>query len=437
VAAAPAATQGEERKVEAERQAEAKQALADVRAATPAKAAAPAEAQGADLRIGRHPVWCGAGANATPAQHPRGPEMVLQARKEAPLNASRVVTAKGRGISRLGCGHPKYSRLANGLIIYAVCSLSARTLGNGALPTFNFNGRTHEHGCQKMEEYFVARFAKDMPKNEKDPPTGTKSLALAALLPPCAKGLPGGVCNEYFQSYNLLRGHRGFVQQQLELSAMAKQLGQPGRDDFVIHLRLQHLFLTVEYFTGLFRAREALLGPVEGLIWILTEDPKHELAREVARAVGGRVRETQGCGALNDMTFLMQARHLVLGPGSYSWFAGFTSDAVEIHMPVSAKFVEKDSWANSAHLFVDDDARYIYHDWHARNFFLAAGELADPATQFGSAVHTNPPDRLHAEPGSKEEYAVASSENGLVLPCDAAAARYVAEKRGIKLPLFL
>jgi len=84
-------------------------------------------------------------------------------------------------------------------------------------------------------------------------------------------------------------------------------------------------------------------------------------------------------GILQDFQAIRTARHIVLGVSTFSWLAGWLSDAETIHMPLRGLFnpyQKTDAW-----LMPDGDARYRYYRfdicrWEASEMQIAA--LSEP-----------------------------------------------------------
>ena len=376
--------------------------------------------------LGRHPVWCSSSTNSSPVA--------------GSMNASSYVADKIHSLKTksIACTQPENSRLANGLIVYAVCRIVADSLHIGV--RFDLNGRSQKSECHNLQANYFPSMVDVQPPVENEAGRRLASRAgtsVSQVLAPCPHDLAATAqCKGYFQSYNLLRGHQALVQSYMRPGPDVLSRNTPGDDDIVVHLRLQLIQPPIEFYTALFALRRSVLGPIRGTIWLVSEDHKHEKVVALARRLNARIRRTpRGCGSAEDMAFLMAARRLVLSWGSYSWFAGFVSSAVEIHLPIGGDGVLK-HWVNTAFLFVDDDPRYIFHDHEKKVYFMSAAEVileGGANDEFIDEVRKRPFDRIHAQPGGASDFP--SAETGLVQPCRIDDASKLASSRGYPYPV--
>ena len=87
---------------------------------------------------------------------------------------------------------------------------------------------------------------------------------------------------------------------------------------------------------------------------------------------------------------------------------------------------------NTAFLFVDDDPRWLFHNFETERYFLSAAEVLDEggaSDAFVREVARRPFDRIHAQ-GRAEEFSVATAGTGLVEPCSVGEAEQLASRSG-------
>ena len=347
------------------------------------------------VSLGRHPMWCANGSAS------RGAPLF----PVGPMNASAVVARKAQSLKTdtMHCTNPSTSRLANGLIIYCVCRIMADSLRLGL--TFAFNGRSNggaDPACRNVQRNYFPSMrnvsADPADGHRPAPPSSTTAASISAVIAPCPKELRGTAhCDRYLQQYNLLRGHRALVRSYTRPAPRVRARNRPGAEDLVIHVRLEDLQAPVSFYTTLLAVRADLLGPVRGTVWLVTEDRRDPKVAALARALRAEVRATphaRGCGAAEDWAFLTAARRLVLGYGSYSWLAGFASDAVEVHLPLGGALLQ--SWCVPRWLrwALDLQGRSIYVT--ITTYFVAAiiwvflkGASYSIATNIGRTRHSS------------------------------------------------
>ena len=73
---------------------------------------------------------------------------------------------------------------------------------------------------------------------------------------------------------------------------------------------------------------------------------------------------------LHDFRWLRAARHVVLSPSTFAWWAAYLGAAEAIHFPIAPAVVPM-PWCR---LIVPGDGRFVYHDFWARRLLWDAGE---------------------------------------------------------------
>ena len=342
-------------------------------------------------RIGRHPVLC-----ANRSAQERDQQRQQRSRVEdMPLKLSSTVEAILTGILtqhpgrepndlNVGCKQNRYSRTANNLIVY----INARLVAEAANSTFNC-------GFHRRAGQPTSLFPRLTSRPSKSGNKGYTMLGPNGICPPrpCDNEKNYG-CDDYGQNYNLMRGHERRIASWFEL-APAYAGNAPADGDFVIHLRSQGSTKELTWYVAFMEAREALLGPIRGTIWILSENPSNAKAVAIASQIGGKVRSVSNsgckpnpdlpvaCSAFDDFAFLMRSKRVLLGWGTFSWLAAYlySYEKKEIHSPIWPHVRDQ-----QAGLFVDDDPTWIYHS--DEQYFLSASEVLGIPGKFLEAVNT-------------------------------------------------
>lgn len=176
------------------------------------------------------------------------------------------------------------------------------------------------------------------------------------------------VVDGLFQDYPFLKPHRDYIRSRWLAFEDAHPV-PPGPDDVVVHLRGgdvwswnrepgqgAHRVLPLSFYLTALESRsfERLFIVCQDL-----DDPVAQLLRE---RYGGLVISG---GEVEDFRFLASARRMVLSASTYAWWAGWLSDADEIHFPVCDYFGQDNgNWyreREKINLIIEDDPRYILH----------------------------------------------------------------------------
>eukprot|EP00746_Dinoflagellata_sp_MGD_P041531 gnl/MRDRNA2_/MRDRNA2_200437_c0_seq1.p1 gnl/MRDRNA2_/MRDRNA2_200437_c0~~gnl/MRDRNA2_/MRDRNA2_200437_c0_seq1.p1 ORF type:complete len:313 (+),score=31.65 gnl/MRDRNA2_/MRDRNA2_200437_c0_seq1:111-941(+) len=216
--------------------------------------------------------------------------------------------------------------------------------------------------------------------------------------------------DEYHQYYALFRTRRKSMQKWFQSSPAGSS---PGNRDVVIHFRcLTHRSRGVpewyyvppfQYFDHILQARNF------SRVWLLTEPGmrQHPTVLRLRRKFGARLTDHT---VEEDFVFLCHTKYIaVLTWGTFSWLGGFLSNAQEVHFPYLEGIVYSEwgrrqfckeehpgefywhgklcwHWAATAMYFVDDDTRWLYHDFQEGRRFLTASDVFATPSPFTKEV---------------------------------------------------
>lgn len=152
-------------------------------------------------------------------------------------------------------------------------------------------------------------------------------------------------------------------------------LPKPGRWDLVMHFRAMaedwnwpwafrpRLAQPPAAFFRKALAAHRSMVKQRGKVWVVTGNPTHPTAQRILQECEGEllpaVKTQHGRHPMTDFAWLMMARHLVLSPSSFGWWAAFIGAAEEIHFPIFPA-VQPMEWCKLAAV---EDTRFVFHDW--------------------------------------------------------------------------
>lgn len=177
------------------------------------------------------------------------------------------------------------------------------------------------------------------------------------------------VLNGFFQRYEYYKNHKDKIKKWFELER--KDIGQT-ENDIIMHIRLgdnvssfekgNPFTMPVEYY------QKALENSNFNKLYICTDSPDHDFIKEFSKY--NPIITAQS--AINDFKILRSFNKIVMSQSTFSWWAAWLSEAVEIYTPVPKSGNNKliNEWSigrPDIATFVDDEPRYKYIKEHDNN----------------------------------------------------------------------
>jgi len=135
--------------------------------------------------------------------------------------------------------------------------------------------------------------------------------------------------------------------------------------DAVVHLRDPKIdigqrssrgwSLGVDYFTSILSNMNA------DNVYIIAQ-PNMRRSRIVLDLITKRKAQLYQDDPLGDWSLAVMAPIFIGSFGSFSWSVAYLSEGAEIHLPYISNVEQGSYWHPAHHLFIDDDARVVYHD---------------------------------------------------------------------------
>ncbi len=174
------------------------------------------------------------------------------------------------------------------------------------------------------------------------------------------------IVNGFFQRYEYYQPYKSQIRDSW-LIGDAYEHSAP--DDLTIHVRAGDVWQSncllervhPDYHTLPFSFYDTIIRSRRwGRVTVVTEDRYDPMVQKLVARFDAEVRSGN---ALEDFNILRASSNLVLSVSSYSWWAGWLSDARQIYFPVAGFFDQERArrrpvaWQQD--LWVDDEPRYI------------------------------------------------------------------------------
>jgi hypothetical protein len=178
------------------------------------------------------------------------------------------------------------------------------------------------------------------------------------------KKTPGKILLDgYFQRYEYYKPCKKKIKKWLSTAETEKPY-ELSVDDFVVHIRALD-YRTVPgcgpafyRFTPFCWYKDILDNTNWRKLYVVTDDPKDRLSQKMVNRYGAVTVSTDG---LSDFNFIKSAKRIAISASSFSWWAAWLSDAIEVYFPMVGYYDQR--VRPDIDLRVDDEERFIHVKW--------------------------------------------------------------------------